>query len=140
MLRHLLYAAVMFSSSIAIAEEYPDNTAIPEMPLAVQNGEPMQADTSIMPPAENDSPAVPDMPLPVQDGEPMQADITISRRGEKTVHEYRVNGQVVKIKVIPDIGPAYYFLDPDGDGQMEEVNASDLDKGLRINQWTLFSW
>lgn len=83
---------------------------------------------------------VPDMPLPVQDGEPMEADITITRRGDKTIHEYRVNGKVYKIKVIPDVGPAYYFIDPDGDGEMEEVSESDLDRLTKINQWTIFSW
>lgn len=90
----------------------------------------------------NDSamPDVPDMPLPVQDGEPMEADITIIRRGEKTVHEYRMNGKIYKIKIIPDIGPAYYFIDPDGDGEMEEVTESDLERGLKVNQWKIFSW
>jgi hypothetical protein len=83
---------------------------------------------------------VPDMPLPVEDGEPMEADITITRKGNKTIHEYRVNGKIYKIKIIPDIGPAYYFVDPDGDGEMEEVSESDLDKLIKINQWTIFSW
>ncbi|BCG65045.1 MAG: hypothetical protein methR_P2858 [Methyloprofundus sp.] len=85
-------------------------------------------------------PDVPEMPLPVQDGEPMEADITITRKGNKTIHEYRVNGKIYKIKIIPDIGPAYYFVDPDGDGEMEEVSESDLDELIKINQWTIFSW
>ncbi|TXL01554.1 hypothetical protein BMR02_03155 [Methylococcaceae bacterium HT1] len=86
------------------------------------------------------SPEALDLPLPVQDGEPMEADITITRRGEKTIHEYRVNGKIYKIKIIPDIGPAYYFIDPEGDGEMEEVSESDLDELIKINQWTIFSW
>jgi len=85
-------------------------------------------------------PEVPEMPLPVADGEPMEADITISREGEKTLYEYRVNGKLYKIKVVPAVGPAYYFLDTDGDGEMEEVSESDLVKGLKVNQWSLFSW
>ena len=89
---------------------------------------------------EEGVPDIPDMPLPVEDGEPMEADITITRKGNKTIHEYRVNGKIYKIKIIPDIGPAYYFVDPDGDGEMEEVSESDLDKLIKINQWTIFSW
>jgi len=85
-------------------------------------------------------PEVPEMPLPVQNGEPMDADITITRKGNKTIHEYSVNGQVYKIKIIPDVGPAYYFLDPDGDGEMEEVQEADYDVGTKVNQWTIFSW
>lgn len=113
MFRYLLFCSMMFSNAVIAAEEFSKDLAVPE---------------------------VPDMPLPVENGEPMEADITITRRGEKTIHEYRVNGKIYKIKVIPDIGPAYYFIDPDGDGEMEEVSASDLEKGTKINQWTLFSW
>lgn len=113
MLRYLLLCLFVFSS-VAYAEE----------------GEP----------EISNSPEVPDMPMPVEDGEPMEADITIIRRGEKTIHEYRVNGKIYKIKIIPDIGPAYYFVDHDGDGEMEEVSGSDLDNLKKINQWTLFSW
>ncbi len=83
---------------------------------------------------------VPNMPLPIVDDEVMEEDITIVRKGDKVIHEYRVNGQLYKIKVIPDIGPAYYFIDPDGDGRMEEVSASDLEKGLKINQWPIAKW
>lgn len=140
-MRHqLLFALVIFSSTATVAEDFPNNSPVPEMPLAVQNGEPMDADTDIIPANEGNIPDETILPMPIQDGEPMEADITITRRGEKTIHEYRVNGKITKIKVIPDIGPAYYFLDPDGDGQMEEVNASDLDTGIRINQWKIFSW
>lgn len=113
MLRYLFFCLVIFSCSVIAEEGLPDNSGIPE---------------------------VPDMPLPVEGGEPMDADITITRRGEKTIHEYRINGKIYKIKIIPDIGPAYYFIDPDGDGEMEEVSESDLDKGIKINQWTIFSW
>ncbi len=113
MLRYLLFCVLVFSNSVYAEEEMPE----------ISN-----------------SPDVPEMPLPVQDGEPMEADITITRRGEKTIHEYRVNGVIYKIKVIPDIGPAYYYIDPDGDGEMEEVSESDLDSLVKINQWTIFSW
>ncbi|GFO71741.1 hypothetical protein BJAS_P1427 [Bathymodiolus japonicus methanotrophic gill symbiont] len=113
MLRYLLFCLFIFSSAVNAEEELPEII---------------------------DSQEVPEMPLPVQDGETMEADITITRRGEKTIHEYRVNGQLYKIKVIPDIGPAYYYIDPDGDGEMEEVSESDLDDLIKINQWTIFSW
>ncbi len=113
MYRSLLLCLALFSSSVIIAEEPVETTEMIE---------------------------VPEMPMPVEDGEPMDADITITRKGKKTIHEYSVNGKIYKIKIIPDVGPAYYFIDPDGDGEMEEVMASDLDDKLKINQWTIFSW
>jgi len=83
---------------------------------------------------------VPEMPLPVQDGEPMEADITIRREGDKVIQEYKVNGKIYKIKIVPAVGPAYYFIDPDGDGEMEEVSESDIVDGMKVNQWTILSW
>ena len=86
------------------------------------------------------TPEVPEMPLPVQDGEPMEADITITREGDKVIQEYKVNGKIYKIKIVPAVGPAYYFIDPDGDGEMEEVSESDIVDGMKVNQWTILSW
>ena len=50
------------------------------------------------------SPEAPDLPLPVQDGEPMDADITITRRGEKTIHERENRLDSFKAKIKPIMG------------------------------------
>lgn len=84
-------------------------------------------------------PEPPELPMPVQDGEVLEPDITIIRRGKKTIQEFRRNGQLYMIRIKPDIGPAYYFLDTDGDGNMD-VRRSDMDKGLNINQWKILEW
>ncbi|WP_031433912.1 DUF2782 domain-containing protein [Methylomarinum vadi] len=84
-------------------------------------------------------PEPPELPLPVQDGEVLEPDITIIRKGKKTIQEFRKNGQLYMVRIKPDIGPAYYLIDTDGDGNMD-VRRSDLDKGLHINQWKLFEW
>jgi len=82
---------------------------------------------------------LPDRPLPVQSGESLEPDITIIRQGKKTIQEFRRHGQLYMIKVIPATGPAYYFIDTDGDGSMD-VRGSDLDRGININQWKIFQW
>lgn len=87
-------------------------------------------------------PEPPDLPLPVESGEvldPEEPEITIKRRGGKTIQEYRVNGALYMVKIVPDIGPAYYLLDTDGDGNMD-VRQSDLERGVKIPQWVLFRW
>ena len=84
-------------------------------------------------------PEPPEMPMPVQSGETLEPDITIIRKGKKTIQEFRKNGQLYMVKVIPTVGPAYYFIDTDGDGTMD-VKGSDLDKGSQINQWKIFEW
>jgi len=81
----------------------------------------------------------PELPLPIQSGESLEPDITIIRQGKKTIQEFRRNGQLYMVKVIPVVGPAYYFIDTDGDGSMD-VRGSDLDQGININQWKIFQW
>jgi len=87
----------------------------------------------------NPAPEPPELPMPVQSGETLEPDITIIRKGKKTIQEYRKNGELYMIKIVPAIGPAYYLLDTDGDGNMD-VRSSDLNKGNQINQWKILEW
>jgi hypothetical protein len=91
------------------------------------------------PPSVDPVPEVPEPPLPVQSGEEMEPDITIIRKGKKTIQEYRLGGKLYMIKVVPDVGPPYYFIDSDGDGNVD-VRGNDLDKGSRVNMWKLLEW
>lgn len=69
----------------------------------------------------------PEQPLPpkVQD-EQIEPTVTIREEEDRTVEEYRYNGQVYMVKVTPAVGPPYYFIDTDGDGSLE----TSPDKGL----------
>ena len=91
------------------------------------------------PPSLDAVPEPPELPIPVQSGKTMEPDITIIRRGKKTIQEYRLNGELYKVKIVPDVGPAYYLIDTDGDGNMD-VRDSDLNQGLKVPQWLLLSW
>ena len=91
------------------------------------------------PPRLEAVPEVPELPLPVQSGETLEPDITIIRKGKKTIQEYRSGGRLYMIKVIPDIGPPYYFLDSNGDGTMD-VRRDDLNKGSSVNMWKILEW
>jgi len=84
-------------------------------------------------------PEPPELPMPVQSGEEMEPDITIIRRGDDIIHEYRRGGHIYMVRIQPAIGPAYYLLDPHGDGQLD-VKKTDIDKHSNINVWTLFEW
>ena len=91
------------------------------------------------PPKLEAVPEAPEPPLPVQSGETLEPDITIIRKGKKTIQEFRRGGRLYMIKVIPDIGPAYYFIDNDGDGKMD-VRRNDADLGSNINMWKILEW
>ena len=67
-----------------------------------------------------------------------EPEVTIVERERDTVHEYRINGRLYMVKVVPQVGPPYYFLDQDGDGNME-TRATDF-AVVRVPQWVLSTW
>ncbi|GAB6140838.1 hypothetical protein JCM14076_15670 [Methylosoma difficile] len=91
------------------------------------------------PPKLEQVPDVPQPPLPVHSGENLEPDITIVRRGNQIVHEYRRSGRLYMVKVVPDIGPAYYFLDTNGDGKLD-IRRSDMNQDGNVNLWKIFEW
>ena len=91
------------------------------------------------PPRLEALPEAPEPPMPVQSGETLEPDITITRKGKNTIQEYRRGGKLYMIKVIPDIGPPYYFIDNNGDGRMD-VLQNEADKGSNINMWKILEW
>jgi hypothetical protein len=91
------------------------------------------------PPKLDAVPEAPEPSLPVQSGEALEPDITIIRKGKETIQEFRRGGRLYMIRVVPDIGPAYYFIDNNGDGRMD-VRRDDLDNSSNINMWRIFEW
>ena len=65
-------------------------------------------------------------------GEP---DIEIRYGQNDTRYEYRINGELVQIKVQPKVGPAYYLI-PDQDGAMIESDRPNP----AYPTWKLFQW
>ncbi len=135
----------LFTLPVGVRADDSESVQVPEPPQLPKKLQ--SAETQPEPVKEDDQPSVPpvaapeppDLPMPVKSGENLEPDITIVRRGTKTVQEYRRNGILYMVKVIPDKGPAYYLIDTNGDGKLD-VRGSDLDKGLNINQWKLLEW
>lgn len=77
-------------------------------------------------------------PVVVSDYQPpgSEAQIVIRPGDENEVfYEYRVNGELVEIKVVPDVGLEYYLVPADGGGWIRE---SETD--LLVPSWVLFRW
>lgn len=66
-------------------------------------------------------------------------EITIVPREGDVIEEYRVNGRLYMIRVIPRRGVPYYLIDTDGDGNLE-TRRNELSQDLVIPGWTLFRW
>jgi len=84
-------------------------------------------------------PEQPDIPPPIESGQTLPPEINIIRRDQLTITEYRINGVLYQVKIVPDIGAPYYLVDSNGDGNLN-VRRNDLEGVLRIPQWVIFSW
>ncbi|WP_339513304.1 DUF2782 domain-containing protein [Pseudomonas sp. RL_15y_Pfl2_60] len=66
-----------------------------------------------------------------------EPDVTIRQEGDRKVQEYRVNGFLYAIKVIPKNGKPYFLVRSDGsDGNF--IRSDDPD--MLIPAWEIFSW
>lgn len=80
----------------------------------------------------------PKEPVVVSDYQPPGSEAQIVIRpgdGKEVFYEYRVNGELVEIKVVPDVGPAYYLVPADGGGWIRETETD-----LLVPSWVLFRW
>jgi len=67
------------------------------------------------------------------DGEP---DVTIRQQGERMVEEYRINGFLYALKIIPKHGKPYFLVRADGDSNFFRTDSPDM----LIPAWEIFSW
>ena len=86
------------------------------------------------PPALEPIPEPPPMPA---EGDVDEPQVTIIQRGEDTVAEYRIRGQLYMVKVTPPHGVPYYLIDKEGNGQMVRDDAAP---GLAVPMWVIKSW
>ncbi|WP_192037136.1 DUF2782 domain-containing protein [Halomonas sp. YLGW01] len=66
----------------------------------------------------------------------VEPDVTIRQLEERTIEEYRVNGQLYAIKITPKVGPSYYLVDEDGDGNFARQSGDQI----AIPRWVLIEW
>ena len=79
----------------------------------------------------------PQEPVVISDYQPPSggAEIVIRSGEDEVFYEYRVNGQLVEIKVVPEAGPEYYLVPADGGGWIREGETD-----LLIPSWVIFRW
>jgi hypothetical protein len=114
--------------------------------LAQAQAQNQDLEAALPPPPMNDSPDTPELksaPPPTVETtierEPQEPEVRIIERKDKTVTEYRENGVVYMVKITPSVGPSYYLIDSDGDGDLE-TRQSDLDPDMAVPTWVIKRW
>jgi hypothetical protein len=113
-MKKLLIIIVFLFSFAAMAEEPPVLDPLPE-------------EASLPPPTG------------MSDEDLMEPEVTITKRDDAVVHEYRINGQLYMVKIIPASGYPYYLMDADGDGLLES-RYNQIDPALMVPRWMIFRW
>lgn len=87
-------------------------------------------------------PPPPEAPLPdkVQPARQDQLghEVTIRETEGRTIEEYRNNGQLYMVRVVPENGIPYYVVDHDGNGSIHTTEMG-IQK-VRPVMYTLFTW
>ena len=114
----VMFAVVLlFSWGILLAQE--DLEKPPEIPNAVVEDEPL--------------------PPKVQ-GEQFEPTVTIREEEDRRIEEYRMNGQIYMIKITPEKGVPYYYIDTDGDGQLELDMTQQALNPVQPVYWKIKEW
>jgi hypothetical protein len=93
--------------------------------------------------AENTDPAAPPPipPIPPKvPGEELEPSVVITEREGQRIEEYIQNGRTYMVKITPVKGPAYYYLDEDGDGELELRESDRKLNPVQPVYWKLKEW
>ncbi|MGC1954944.1 MAG: DUF2782 domain-containing protein [Gammaproteobacteria bacterium] len=133
-------AAALVVVSNSAAEEFPETGPEKSLERPPAFSEGMRSSTDKK---ERTGPLEQPPPLSEDTGsdEELEPTVTIKEQGEVTVYEYRLNGLLYGVKVVPRNAPAYYLVDTDGDGFMDwrrnDLTSPEIN---RIPAWVLFRW
>lgn len=84
-------------------------------------------------------PAVPPPPPGMEAfDEALEPQVTIVKDERETREEFRANGRLYMVKVTPAVGPSYYLVDQQGDGNF--VQRDTMGPAVRPPMWTVRSW
>jgi hypothetical protein len=94
-----------------------------------------------------EEPPPPPVPLTGEDGAPvpsgttedLEPEVTIIKQKDRTVTEYRMNGELYMIRIVPQVGFPYYLVDRDGDGQLES-RYNRLEPDILVPSWMIYRW
>lgn len=105
--------------------------------VSAQSNQSNKSDVTPPPPdlinkSESEMPELPDL----GEDPSMEPQVTIKKGDEETIEEYRVNGQLYMIKVIPRIGKPYFLLNKRS--PVGEVHRGDMESGVSVPMWQLF--
>ncbi len=122
-------ACLALAPGLALAQE--DLAKPPPIPEESEDYQPL------MPEPESQE----DVPIPPKvQQEQLEPTVRIIEEEERTIEEYRSNGQVYMVKITPKKGVPYYYIDTDGDGKLELDPAQQALNPVQPVHWKIKEW
>jgi hypothetical protein len=91
------------------------------------------------PPGLEPLPEPPPPPPGMEEDNPAaEPQITIIKKGQDTVEEYRINGELYMMKVTPPHGVPYYLMKEDQEGGWSRLDGPN--PPLIVPKWVLFNF
>lgn len=135
-----LFALLLFASAGVLAQTEPaSSVAAPPPPDIDAAGTPAQPEAAAAEEVAADPREIKENPLPekVRPSDELAPGVTIRTEGDLTIEEYRRDGQIYMVVVVPKRGPRYTYLDTDGNGRLE---GDPNDGPVQPVYYTLYEW
>ena len=68
----------------------------------------------------------------------LKEQVTVTTKGPDKVEEYRANGRLYKMRVVPPTGAPYWLVDPKGDGNFVRVDGPAPNNAVPM--WVIHEW
>lgn len=85
-------------------------------------------------------PPIPPLPAKVQDEQFLPTVRIITTEEDSVIEEYSSNGRVYMVKVTPAHGKPYFYMDMDGDGQLELQDRDSAFSPVIPVVWKIKEW
>ncbi len=119
--------------ALFVAQAQAAETKTPA-PKAATQPAPVEVPAPPPPPDDYNPPSEPAPDVQLPSSATPEPEVTITTKGTEIHEEYRVNGKLYMIKVIPAHGKPYYLIDREGSG---EFRHTDLQPNISIPMWVL---
>ncbi len=92
-------------------------------------------------PVETDAEGVPIPPKVLDEDSRIEPTVDIREdEDENIIEEYSLDGRVYMVKITPKVGVPYYYLDDDGDGQLELRESDRAAHPVKPVYWKIKEW
>ncbi len=85
-------------------------------------------------------PPIPPLPVKVQDEQFIPTVRITTSEEDEVIEEYSSNGRVYMVKVTPAHGVPYFYMDLDGDGQLELQDPDNSFSPVKPVVWKVKEW